>query len=382
MNKANTTTSTPGWEDRTREPYYMGDSIQAVPGCIETCLEADFLANIRAGLEKVKPARVFLVGCGTSYNAGAAAAYACRRLLGLPAEVHDALDFELDTPPGVDAHALVVSISHSGQTLATCLASEKAKSLGAFTVGIASRPDARLVKNASFGLVDPFPHETRPRGKIRSYHTGSLLAMLAAVMAGSPEEERVAFTTEMRKAAQSIRQNLGAWEKLGRSIASEWAPLTTHYMLAGFGVQKANADEFGLKIVEVLGEGATSYSLEEFTHGPGASFRREMGIVLFQTDPRSLARCLEIARGVVASDARLVVITDATGEGWPERTRVIPLSTIENAGIYGFFTAAVAAQNLLYFLAIEKGLNPDVNCLNIHPELADVSAIFFPPGTH
>ena len=289
---------------------------------------------------------------------------------------------ELDTPFGVDSQALVISISHTGQTLATCLASEKAKSLGAFTVGISSNPISRLIKNANFGLADPYPHETRPRGKIRSYFSSTILGLLAAIMTSRSDTTRDEFVLQIKKVAQSIRQNLGQWEKAGRSIAAQWANVTTHYMVAGFGAQKPNADEIGLKLIEVLGEGATNYSLEEFTHGPGASFRKELGIILFQTDPRSLVRCLEIARGVAASEAQLVVITNAASAAWPERANVIALPFIERADLFGVFPAAAAAQNLLYFLAIDKGLNPDLNCLNIHPELAGVSAIFFPPGTH
>jgi glucosamine--fructose-6-phosphate aminotransferase (isomerizing) len=382
MNKANQQTSTPKWEDRTEEPYYMGDSIQAIPECIETCMDADLLATVRDHMNKVNPSRIFLIGCGTSYNACESIAYFCRIALKIPAEVYDAMDFELDTPFDVNSHALVISISHTGQTLYTCLASEKAKNLSAFTVGISSNPNSRLIQNANFGLVDPYSHETRPRGKIRSYHTSILLGMLAAIMAVPAETAQAEFVIQMNKVAQAIRQNSDQWEKTGRSIASHWAKVTTHYMVAGFGIQKANADEIGLKIIEVLGEGATNYSLEEFTHGPGASFRKDMGIILFQTDPRSLDRCLEIARGVAVSEAQLVVITDAASAAWPTRANIIPLPTVENAGLFGLYPAAVAAQNLLYYLAIDKGLNPDVNCLNIHPELADVSAIFFPPGTH
>jgi glutamine---fructose-6-phosphate transaminase (isomerizing) len=382
MNKDNHQTSAPNWEDRTKEPYYMGDSIKAIPEGIEACLEAGFLRTIRNGMENVKPSRIFLIGCGTSYNACESIAYTCRKALKIPADVYDALDFELDTPLGVDSQALVIAISHSGQTLATCLATEKAKSLGAFTVGISANPNSRLIKNANFGLADPLPHETRPRGKTRSYHSSTLLGMLAAIMTASSDTTREEFVVQSKKVAQTIRQNLGQWEKAGRSIAAQWAKVTIHYMVAGFGAQKPNADEFGLKIVEVLGEGATNYSLEEFTHGPGASFRKDMGIVLFQTDPRSLERCLEIARGVAVSEAQLVVITDAASAAWPEKANVIALPSIERAELFGLFPAAAAAQNLLYFLAIDKGLNPDINCLNFHPELAGVSAIFFPPGTH
>jgi glucosamine 6-phosphate synthetase-like amidotransferase/phosphosugar isomerase protein len=382
MNQDNQQTTTLNWEDRTNEPYYMGDSIKAIPDCIEACLDDSLLQNIRNGMQKVNPRRIFLIGCGTSYNACESIAYACRKALKIPADVFDALDFDLDTPFGVDSQSLVISISHTGQTLATCLASEKAQSLGAFTVGISSNPNSRLTKNASFGLADPYPHETRPRGKTRSYHSSTLLGMLAAIMTASPEVTRDEFVIQGKKVAQAIRQNLRQWEKESRSIAAQWAKVTTHYMVAGFGVQKPNADEIALKIVEVFGEGATNYNLEEFAHGPGASFRKDMGIILFQTDPRTLERCVEIARGVAASEAQLVVITDAARAAWPAKAKIITLPLIENGAVFGLFPAAAAAQNLLYFLAIEKGLNPDVNCLNIHPELAGVSAIFFPPGTH
>src|ERR1700690_403604 len=108
MNTTNQQTSAPNWEDRTQEPYFMGDSIKAISECIETCVDAGFLRTIRNGMQKVKPARVFLIGCGTSYNACESIAYTCRIVLKIPADVYDALDFELDTPFGVDSHALVI----------------------------------------------------------------------------------------------------------------------------------------------------------------------------------------------------------------------------------------------------------------------------------
>ena len=137
-----------------------------------------------------------------------------------------------------------------------------------------------------------------------------------------------------------------------------------------------------MKIVEVIGENAISYNLEELTHGPGASFRKDVGIILFQTDPRTLKRCLEIARGVVVSDASLLVITDQASAGWPEQAILIALPALPRPELLGLLAAAVPAQCFLYYLAIAKGMNPDINCQDQHPELVEVGAIFFPPGTH
>lgn len=359
----------------------MGDAIDAIPAAVDACLEMELLSSIRKALSKVKPKRIYGVGTGTSYNVCEAIVYTCRKYLNIPAEVYDALDFELDTPSGVDSNSLVISISHSGNTLATSLAVEKAKSLGAFTVGIAAVPGSRLPETTDFGLIDPNPYEGRPRGKTRSYHSSVMLGTLVALATASPElmDE---FVGDAKNVAELIRWNLELWKKATRELASQWAGVTSRYMLAGFGAQKPNADEIGLKIVEVIGENAVSYSLEELTHGPGASFRKDLGIFLFQTDPRTLKRCLEVARGIVVSEASLVVITDQVSAGWPEKASIIGLPVLSRPDLFGLFPAAAAAQCLLYYLAIAKGMNPDVNCLDKHPELAGVSVIFFPPGTH
>lgn len=370
----------PGGKFRTAHPFYMADAIADIPGCLEACLNDDYLNSIQKAMESIKPQRIFTVGCGTSYNAAQAVAYISRTFLNISAEAFDSFDFQLDPPCGIDSKALVISISHSGQTLLTCLTQEKAKSLGAFTVGVSGNSGSRLLKTADLALVDPYAIEI-PFGKTRSYLSSTLQGILAAIMI-APPKIRDEFILQAKIMISAIRENIDLWEKAGLSIASQWAGITTHYLLTGFGVQKANADEIRLKVMEVLGESATSFGLEEFSHGPSASFRKDMGIILLQTDERSLDRALAIAKGTAFSEAPLVIITSQVDAGWPEKAQVIKVPTFGKLPQMSFFPTAVAAQYLMYFLAVKKGLNPDINCLNLHPELESVDLAFFPPGTH
>jgi len=165
-------------------------------------------------------------------------------------------------------------------------------------------------------------------------------------------------------------------------VASDWAGRTNHYILTGFGAQKANADEIGLKILEVVGESITSFGLEEFTHGPNASFRHDMGIFLLQTDERTLEKAVRIANGVAMSDAALLIITDQLDAGWPQKSWKIEIPDTGDGQHFGFIPAAIAAQWVMYYLAIAKGYNPDINGHDQHPELGDIFEFFFPPGTH
>ena len=139
---------------------------------------------------------------------------------------------------------------------------------------------------------------------------------------------------EMKEVNQLIRDNPNYWEDTAKYIALDLGNKVTRYITTGFGTQKAVADEIGLKLIEVVGESATSYGLEEFTHGPSATFRKDLGIILFQTDQRTLEKTVQIAHGIALSDARLVVITDKPEAGWPAIARLIIYGNAKSSNIW------------------------------------------------
>ena len=365
---------------RDRHPYYMADAIADIPACLEACLSTEFLAPIRQAVAGFKPANIYTLGCGTSFNACEAIAYVLQNWLKIPVTACDAYDFELDTPPGIDQNSLVIGISESGQSITTCLSIEKAQASGAFTVGISANPQSRLAQTARLALVDPFLHEI-PLGKTRTYLSSALMGMLAGVLTQT-EAAQAGFITQMAQSIAAIRDQAENWQAAAQKIAGELPGTQTRAIITGFGAQKANADEIRLKVMEVLGQSATSFGLEEFAHGPSACFSDDLTVIMLQTDARALEKAVRIAQGVAFSPASLVIITDRADAGWPQKAHLISLPDLENPGIFGQFPAAVAAQYLFYWLALRKGLNPDLNLEDVHPELGDIYAFFFPPGTH
>jgi len=370
----------PGGVLRTGHPYYMANAIGDVPGCLSACLADEMIARISLAIGEFQPVRIFTIGCGTSYNACQAAAYTLQTLLGLPVSAHDAFDFELDMPPGVDHQTMVIGISESGQSITTCLSVEKARELGAFTVGISANPESRLAKSSNLSLVDPFLHEI-PLGKTRTYLSTALLAMLAGVLSQKDTGHKD-FIDHVKNAVTTIHDYSAGWQSAARGIAEKARKGQTRYIVTGFGAQKANADEIRLKLMEILGESATSFGLEEFTHGPSACFKEDLTVILLQTDERTLAKAVRITQGIVSSKASLVVITDRVDAGWPVPVSLIEVPTGDNPSLFAQFPVMVAAQYLFYYFALAKGLNPDVNLEDRHPELGDIYAFFFPPGTH
>jgi glutamine---fructose-6-phosphate transaminase (isomerizing) len=370
----------PGGVLRKQHPYYMADAIGDIPSCLTACMSADSLKGIKTAIGKFRPSKIFTIGCGTSYNACQASAYVLQSLLHIPVTAWDAYDFEMDPPPGIDKQTLVMAISESGQSITTCLSMENSKTAGAFTIGISANPESRLAKSANLSLIDPFLHEI-PLGKTRTYLSTALMAMLAGVFTQG-DAVSGSFIDQMTKVVELIRKNAVIWEETAKKIADQLPTAQTRYMVTGFGAQKANADEIRLKVMEVLGESATSFGLEEFTHGPSACFKSDLTVIMLQTDERTLEKAVRIAKGVVFSNVNLIVITDHVNAGWPEKAFIISIPGMENTSLFGQFPSAVAAQYLFYYLALKKGLNPDVNLEDINPELGDIYAFFFPPGTH
>jgi glucosamine--fructose-6-phosphate aminotransferase (isomerizing) len=365
---------------RRSHPFYMADAIGQIPDCLTACLSEEIIEYTSNKLDGFSPTAIFAVGCGTSFNACQAVAYCLQNLLKIPVTAYDAYDFELDTPPGINDHTLVIGISESGQSITTCLSLEKSKGLGAFTIGISAFPESRLAKSVDLSLVDPLGHET-PLGKTRTYASTALLAMLAGVLTQSKAISK-SIIGNIEKTVFEIGNWMGTWQSEAQRIADKLPFTQTRYIITGFGAQKPNADEIRLKVMEVLGESGTSFGLEEFTHGPSACFRSDLTVILLQTDTRTLDKAIRIAKGVAFSQANIVVITDHPEANWPEMASIMSLPAIENSQLFGLFPAAVAAQYLFYYLALKKGLNPDVNLEDRHPELGDIYAFFFPPGTH
>ncbi|HEX2981788.1 MAG TPA: SIS domain-containing protein [Anaerolineaceae bacterium] len=359
---------------REAHPFYMYDAIQDIPGCLRACLAPELAEQVASFVKRLSPAQVFAVGCGTSLNSAKVCAYAYRALLGIPALAMDALDFAVEPPLGLNEKALVISFSHSGQTKPTLLAQVLAKQRGAVTMAVSSKVDTALGQAADFAIADPYADEI-PYGKTRSYLSAALLGALTAVLK-QPQDKAQAFYQAAGEMVAALEAGMPAWEQQAEKLAAQWSPAIDRYMLAGFGLNAVNAEELGLKLLEVLGESSIGFCLEEFIHGPGAGLWENTGVVLFQTDERVLAKTLEIAKGVAASRASLLVVTDRPEAGWPEKTAVIAVPQTPLSQFLTMYPVAVVAQLVLYRLAVQKRVVPDINCRDRNPELMCVSHFY------
>ena len=191
-------------------------------------------------------------------------------MLGIPSFAFDAYDFCIDLPPRWTTSA--GDLHQPIRRIADLLP-------GAGNRARPRRYDRWYFRKPRFapGKISRFrAHRSIrlefPLGKTRSYLSSAMLGMLAGVMANHAPQ----LATFLRLARRSPVKSAQAWQTGTTRPAGSpgLGGAYRHYILTGFGAEKANADEVGLKIIEVVGESATSFGLEEFTHGPTPAFAK------------------------------------------------------------------------------------------------------------
>ena len=111
-------TDAPHDENRLKRAKLTLDEALVQGGVIREALEVDKenIKEIAASLAPRTIRRVYILGCGDSWFVGIGVRLAFERLLGLPTEAVQALDFGLYYHETVDEETLVIGISSSGTT--------------------------------------------------------------------------------------------------------------------------------------------------------------------------------------------------------------------------------------------------------------------------
>mgnify|MGYP006350716773 CR=1 FL=1 len=91
-------------------------------------IKLDDIKLTKEDLEKIS--KVYIVACGTAYNAGLVGRYAIEKFAQIPVEPDIASEFRY-REPFIDQNTLLIVISQSGETLDTLAAIREAKRKGA-----------------------------------------------------------------------------------------------------------------------------------------------------------------------------------------------------------------------------------------------------------
>jgi len=342
-------------ERRTAHPYYLYEAIQAQPALVERML------GRRAAVERAADAmaekqRVIFVGIGTSRHAALVAESWTREFSAGWMLGHAEQSFELvHHPIALGREDAVVIITHTGTTTYSVEALRAARAAGALTIAITGEMSGEGVRGADF-QIETCEQEVS-FAYTKSYTTA--LAAIALLILRISERRKVlasgAFRAALERVPQLMRQSL-LLEPQVRELAKRAARLERMWLF-GSGAGWATAREAALKIKESCYLAAEGFDTEEILHGPFSEVdaRGSLAGMLSGRASDDRARMILRAGGELKMLRAAIVTPAANHDVSAEHILVVPEAEEWQAA----FVHLVPLQLLTYFVALERGTNPD-----------------------
>jgi glucosamine--fructose-6-phosphate aminotransferase (isomerizing) len=287
----------------------------------------------------------YFTACGTAAHSGLAATYLFTDLA--KRHVNFAVGSEFYFLESfLKPRSLLIAASQSGETMDTLeavRAAKKHKSKVVALTNVRGSSLTRLVDKTLFLNCGP----EKAVLATKSYTAKlAIFLLLASQMGGDLEKGRVLVS----KAAKGIKKVLedGNIKALARKLKS-----AEHLYVIGRGVNYATALEAALKIKEVSYIHAEGFAGGELKHGVIALIEDGTPCLVFVANDRSRESVLSNAKEVKSRGGFIIGVS-------PDENEVFDVwLKVPDVGAASPIVNAVPAQLLAYYLAVERGLDPD-----------------------
>jgi glucosamine--fructose-6-phosphate aminotransferase (isomerizing) len=255
--------------------------------------------------------KIAITGCGTAYHAGLVGMYLLRSLVRLPVEMELASEFRYSDPV-IDAGALVIAMSQSGETADTIEAVRIAKQSGSAVLGISNVLGSHLSRLADGTLYTrggPEIGVAATKTYVSQVTAMTLFALYLAKLRGNADERRlseIADGTKLLPAAVDVVLNTSDQiRKVAREIRKARSVL-----FLGRYVNFPTALEGALKLKEISYIHAEGYPAGEMKHGPIALLDSTVPVVGIMTEDRVREKMLSNLMESKAREAPVIVVAN------------------------------------------------------------------------
>ncbi|VVB98993.1 Glutamine--fructose-6-phosphate aminotransferase [isomerizing] [uncultured archaeon] len=290
--------------------------------------------------------RIYLVGCGSSYHACLCGAYFFSRIARL--EIVACLASEFSMHAGfLSKDSLVIAVSQSGETADTLEAIKAAKAKGAKIASIVNAMDSSIMRMSDFSLLMNAGPEICVLST-KSY-TAQLvvLLLLAYTAAGKKQEGKATVLSAAKDAEEILNSSQGKIKALAKKISA-----SKDIFVIGRSDAFPSALEAALKIKEVSYIHAEGFAGGELKHGTIALIEDGTPAIVLST-PETKGLTLSNAIEMQSRGAFIIGV-DST------ENRVYDFSIkVPDSGAANPVSMIVPVQLLAYYLALERGLDPD-----------------------
>ncbi len=344
-------------------PHFMIKEIHEQPETLRNTLRIQdhYLDLLATFLDRAN--EVFLVACGTSYHACLAASYMFSKLAFLPAYPVYASEFLEQYGKSVSIDSTLLAVSQSGETADTIAAVTCAQQRASTVLSLTNVIGSTMTRISRVYIGTQAGPEIGVAATKTFTSQLSVLAQLALKLSkkrGKISQDEIDCLQEnLKKMPDDVDTIVRTQEKRIKQIAKKYSASKVFFFL-GRGISTATAFEGRLKLMEIAYIPSIAFPAGESKHGPISLIEEGFPVVFIcprdDTHKTIIGNIMEMkARGahiiavIEEGDAEIKSLADDYVEvpkGIPSILSPIPF--------------AVPLQLLAYYVALEKGFDPDM----------------------
>ncbi len=302
--------------------------------------------NISSIVNDLKTKNIFMVACGTSYNAALAAEYEFLKQ-GIMPKVIRAHEFR-SYSKFVDKNSIVLAISQSGETIDLIDALKSIKNSGAEIVSIVNVQGSTLDRMSDKRIYMNVGPEICVLSTKSYTASVSILMLLAGCITDTYETSKANLTEIIRQIYYLTSENSRKYTK----ELSQLLRYTKHLFTIGRKRDYPTAMEAALKIKEVSYIHAEGFAGGQIKHGPIAMIENGTPCIVFVSNKNN-SEILSNAQELKSRGAFIIGVSDKNHDVFDFWIKVI------GPDKYSPILRTIPIQILAYYLAVLKGLDPD-----------------------
>ena len=303
--------------------------------------------------------KIYIVACGTAYNAGRVGKVALERLTGIPVETDLASEFRY-RDPFVNEHTLLILVSQSGETADTLAALREGKRKGArifSVINVIGSSIARESDDVFYTWAGPEIAVASTKAYTTQLVAFYLIAMNMALLLGKMERsEYDRLLTEILALSDKIELMLKKESDI-KQIADSIKDKNAVFYL-GRNMDYNSALEGALKLKEISYIFTEAFAAGELKHGTIALIEEDTPVITIATQTALLDKTFSNMQEVKARGAHLIAFTRESATticNEADVTVTIP----ECPDLLMPVVSIVPAQLLAYYTSVLKGNDVD-----------------------
>ena len=344
-------------------PHFMIKEIHEQPATLRNTLrlQDDYLDLISTFLDRAS--EVFLVACGTSFHACLAASYMFSKLAFLPTYPVYASEFVEQHGKSVNIDSTILAVSQSGETADTLAAVTASQQRAATILGLTNAIGSTLTRVSRVYIGQQSGPEIGVAATKTFTSQLSVMAQLALRLAkkrGKVSQDEMDYIEEkLEKLPDIVQTIINTQLPKMKEIAHKYKDAKVFFFL-GRGISTATAYEGRLKLMEIAYVPSIAFPAGESKHGPISLIEPGFPVVFICPKDGSHKTLIGNINEMKARGASIISVVEEDDEEIKALSDDYVCVPREIPEVLSPIPFAVPLQMLAYFMALERGHNPDM----------------------